>query len=271
MGNVLDAICDVRQMQYAKIKVEHPLAEIEAKAKDASPVRGFGIALTRASKKGYGLIAEIKKASPSAGLIRADFDPPALAKAYEAGGASCLSILTETESFQGSDAYLEAARNACALPVLRKDFMLDPYQVIEARAIGADCILLILACLSDGQALELEACALDLDMDVLIEVHNEAELDRAFALRSPLIGVNNRNLKTLKVDIETTERLAAKLPEGKVLIAESGLKTKADLSRLANAGARRFLVGESLMRQDDVETATRALLSDPIPATILAT
>ena len=270
MGNVLDGICEVRRTQYATIKIEHPLSEIEAKAKEASPVRGFGLSLSRASATGYGLIAEIKKASPSAGLIRTDFEPAALAKAYEAGGASCLSVLTETENFQGSDAYLEAARNACTLPVLRKDFMLDPYQVIEARGIGADCILLILACLSDGQALELEACALDLDMDVLIEVHDEAELDRAFALRSALIGVNNRNLKTLQIDIATTERLSAKLPEDKVLVAESGLKTKGDLSRLASAGARRFLVGESLMRQDDVEAATRALLSDPVPATTVA-
>lgn len=270
MVNVLDAICDVRQAQYRKIKVEHPLAEIEAKAKGASPVRGFGIALTRTSKKGYGLIAEIKKASPSAGLIREDFDPPALAKAYEAGGASCLSILTETEHFHGSNTFLETARNACALPVLRKDFMLEPYQVVEARAIGADCILLILACLSDGQALELEAIAFDLNMDVVIEVHDEEELDRAFALRSPLIGVNNRNLKTLKIDLGTTERLAAKLPKEKVLIAESGLKTKNDISRLAKAGARRFLIGESLMRQDDLEAATRALLSDPIPEATVA-
>jgi indole-3-glycerol phosphate synthase len=270
MSNVLDAICDARREHYAKVKVERPLAEIEAEARTAPPVRGFGLSLAQAAQNGYGLIAEIKKASPSAGLIRADFDPPALAKAYEAGGAACLSILTEQDNFQGSDAYLKAASAACSLPVLRKDFMLDPYQVVEARAIGADCILLILACLSDGQALELEACAFDLNMDVLIEVHDEAELDRAFALRSPLIGLNNRNLKTLAVDLSTTERLAARLPADRVLIAESGLKTPADLARLAAAGARRFLVGESLMRHEDITTATAALLANPVPATTAA-
>lgn len=265
MANVLDAICESRRQQYVKIKAEHPIAEIEEKAKTASPVRGFGIALCRASRSGYGLIAEVKKASPSAGLIRPDFDPPALAQAYETGGAACLSVLTENENFQGSDSYLKAARSACTLPVLRKDFMLDPYQVIEARAIGADCILLIMACLSDGQALELEACALDLDMDVLIEVHDEGELDRAFALRSPLIGINNRNLKTLEVDLGTTERLSSRLSKDKVLVAESGLKTPGDLARLAQVGARRFLVGESLMRNDDVEAATKSLLANPVP------
>lgn len=270
MGNVLDAICDARRGHYAKVKAEVPLSEVEAEARDASAVRGFGMALTHAAASGYGLIAEIKKASPSAGIIRPDFDPPALAKAYEAGGASCLSVLTEEPSFQGSSDYLKAARAACTLPVLRKDFMLEPYQVTEARAIGADCILLILACLSDGQALELEACALDLGLDVLIEVHDEAELDRAFALRSPLIGVNNRNLKTLEVDLGTTERLAARLPADRVLIAESGLKIQADLTRLAKAGARRFLIGESLMRQDDVAGATKALLADPVPAAAAA-
>lgn len=270
MGNVLDAICAARREHYAKVKSEKPHGEVEAEARDAPPVRGFGMALSHAAETGYGLIAEIKKASPSAGLIRPDFDPPTLAKAYEAGGAACLSILTEEANFQGSSDYLKAARAACALPVLRKDFMLDPYQVVEARAIGADCILLILACLSDSQAIELEISALDLGMDVLIEVHDEAELDRAFALRSPLIGVNNRNLKTLEVDLRTTERLAARLPADRVLIAESGLKTPSDLARLAKVGARRFLVGESLMRQDDVTSATQSLLTDPIPATAAA-
>lgn len=270
MGNVLDAICDARRTHYAKVKANKPLVEVEAEAQEAAPVRGFGMALTHAAKTGYGLIAEIKKASPSAGLIRPDFDPPALAKAYEAGGAACLSVLTEEPSFQGASEYLKAARAACSLPVLRKDFILDPYQVVEARAIGADCILLILACLSDSQAIELEACAADLRMDVLIEVHDEAELDRAFALRSPLIGVNNRNLKTLEVDLGTTERLAARLPEDRVLIAESGLKIPADLTRLAKAGARRFLVGESLMRQDDVTAATASLIADPVPASAAA-
>ncbi|MEQ8510476.1 MAG: indole-3-glycerol phosphate synthase TrpC [Rhodospirillaceae bacterium] len=265
MGNVLDAICAARVEHYVRIKSQRPFSAIEAEARNASPVRGFGLALARAAETGYGLIAEIKKASPSAGLIRPDFDPPALAKAYEAGGAACLSILTEQDNFQGSDDYLKTARAACTLPVLRKDFMLDPYQVVEARAIGADCILLILACLSDPQALELEACALDHEMDVLIEVHDEAELDRAFALRSPLIGVNNRNLKTLEVDISTTERLAKRLPVDRVLVAESGLKTPGDLAQLAQSGARRFLVGESLMRQPDVAAATSALLANPAP------
>ena len=265
MENVLDAICEARLEHYATIKSQRPLNEVEAEARTASPVRGFGLSLARAAQTGYGLIAEIKKASPSAGLIRPDFAPPALAKAYEEGGAACLSILTEQDNFQGSDEYLKTARAACTLPVLRKDFMLDPYQVVEARAIGADCILLILACLSDSQAQELEACALDNEMDVLIEVHDEAELDRAFALRSPLIGVNNRNLKTLEVDIGTTERLAKRLPADRVLVAESGLKTPSDLARLAKSGARRFLVGESLMRQSDVAAATSALLANPAP------
>ncbi|MGB1875932.1 MAG: indole-3-glycerol phosphate synthase TrpC [Rhodospirillaceae bacterium] len=270
MGNVLDSICDARRAHYAHVMKEHPLSEVEGMARSASPVRGFDLALSRAAQHGYGLIAEIKKASPSAGLIRPDFDPSSLAQAYEAGGAACLSVLTETENFQGSDVFLQEARGACSLPVLRKDFMLDPYQVVEARAIGADCILLIMACLSDSQALELETCAFEHDLDVLIEVHDEAELDRTFALRSPLIGINNRNLKTLAVDLGTTERLAALLPKDRVLVAESGLKTSADLSRLAAVGARRFLVGESLMRQDDVEAATRTLLANPVPTTTAA-
>ncbi len=264
MANVLDAICDARREAYARRKIEKSLSDVEAEARAAGPVRGFAMALDRAAHTGYGLIAEIKKASPSAGLIRPEFDPEGLAMAYQAGGAACLSVLTEEDNFQGSDDYLKIARAACDLPVLRKDFMLEPYQVIEARAIGADCILLIMACLSDSQALELETCAIALDLDVLVEVHDEAELDRAFALRSPLVGVNNRNLKTLDVDLSTTERLAKRLPQGKALVAESGLKTPADLARLAIAGARRFLVGESLMRQDNVAEATAALLADPV-------
>jgi indole-3-glycerol phosphate synthase len=264
MANVLDAICDARRDFYAKRKTEKPLAEVEAEARAAGPVRGFGLALEQAVRTGYGLIAEIKKASPSAGLIRPDFNPEHLAQAYQTGGAACLSVLTESENFQGSDDYLRIARAACDLPVLRKDFMLEPYQIVEARAIGADCILLIMACLSDSEALDLEACAIDLGLDVLVEVHDEVELDRAFALRSPLLGVNNRNLKTLDVDLGTTERLAKRLQPDKVLVAESGLKTPADLARLAVAGARRFLIGESLMRQDDLAAATAALLADPI-------
>lgn len=266
MGNVLDAICESRRDHYRRVQTDMPLSDVEAQAEEAPPVRGFGMALTHAAAQGYGLIAEIKKASPSAGLIRDDFDPPSLAKAYEAGGAACLSVLTEETNFQGSADYLKAARAACALPVLRKDFMLDPYQVVEARVIGADCILIIMAAVSDSQAIELECCALDYEMDVLVEVHDEPELDRAFALRSPLIGVNNRNLKTLEVDLGTTERLAARLTPDRVLVAESGLKTPDDLTRLAKAGARRFLVGESLMRQDDVTAATQTLLANPLPA-----
>ena len=270
MTNVLDTICAARREHYKAVQAKRPLADVEAEAAAADPVRGFGLALSRAAAQGYGLIAEIKKASPSAGLIRDDFDPAALARAYEEGGAACLSVLTEDANFQGSAEHLKAARVACGLPVLRKDFMLDPYQVVEARAIGADCILIIMAAVSDSQALELECCAMDLEMDVLVEVHDEAELDRAFALKSPLIGVNNRNLKTLDVDLGTTERLASRLPADRLLVAESGLKTPADLARLAKVSARRFLIGESLMREQDVTAAAQALLADPVPPATVA-
>ena len=262
MSDILEKINAVKRDAVAKRKQATPLSAVEQNAKATGPVRGFAAALSAKAAKGhYALIAEIKKASPSAGLIRTDFDPFALARAYETGGAACLSVLTEEDHFQGADHYLQEARAAGNLPVLRKDFMLEPYQVIEARAIGADCILLIMAALDDTLANELEICAMEWELDVLIEVHDEAELERALKLKSPLIGVNNRNLKTLATDLATTERLAKMLPKDRVLVAESGLKTPADLARMARCGAQRFLIGESLMRQSDVEAATRAILT----------
>jgi indole-3-glycerol phosphate synthase len=262
MSDVLEKINALKRAAVAKRKARAPLAEVETQAKTVEPSRGFAKALTAKVDAGeYALIAEIKKASPSAGLIRADFDASQLAQAYRNGGAACLSVLTEEDHFQGSDDYLRQARDASGLPVLRKDFMLELYQVAEARALGADCILLIMAALDDGLAREMEAYAFDLGLDVLVEVHDEGEFERAMRLRSPLIGVNNRNLKTLAIDLGTTERLARRLPKDRVLVAESGLKTPADLARMARAGARRFLIGESLMREDDVETATRNLLT----------
>jgi indole-3-glycerol phosphate synthase len=266
MSTILDRIKTYKLAEVAARKAQRPLAEVEQAARAASPPRGFAQALTRAAMTGYGLIAEIKKASPSKGLIRADFDPPALARAYQAGGATCLSVLTDTPSFQGSDAFLVAARTATSLPAIRKDFLYDTWQVAESRALGADAILIIMATLSDTQAAELEQAALDHGMDALIEVHDEAELERALALKSPLIGVNNRNLHTFELSLDTTRRLSRLIPADRHLVCESGLYTPADLADMAAHGARRFLIGESLMRPPDVAAATAALLASPVPA-----
>jgi indole-3-glycerol phosphate synthase len=262
MATVLDKILATTRAEVDRRKAETPLSALDAIIRDNDAPRGFAAALSaKTDTGGHALIAEIKKASPSKGLIREDFDPPAHARAYQQGGAACLSILTDGPFFQGSDAYLTAARGACALPVLRKDFMVDPWQVVEARAIGADAILIIVAALDDERMAEIEGAAIDQGLDVLVEVHDEAELERALKLRSRLIGVNNRDLRDFSVDLGRTEALARLMPAGTMIVAESGLASKSDLDRLAEAGVHRFLVGETLMRQADVAAATRALLT----------
>ena len=260
--NKLEQICATKREEVAARKRMRSLADLDASAREQTAPRGFRSALERAERSGFGLIAEIKKASPSKGLIREDFHPAAHARAYAAGGAACLSVLTDAPYFQGHEDYLVEARSACELPVLRKDFMVDPWQVAEARALGADAILIIVAALDDGAMVEIERAAVEYGMDVLVEVHDRAEMERAALLQSRLIGVNNRDLRTFSTDLATTEALAALAPEGSLLVGESGISRFEDCQRLSHAGVNSFLVGESLMRQRDVEAATRTLLGN---------
>jgi indole-3-glycerol phosphate synthase len=264
MSDVLDKICADKRAEVSRRKQAIPEAAMRARAAEAPKPRGFARALAGAvARSGQGLIAEIKKASPSKGLIRPDFSPPDLARSYAEGGAACLSVLTDAPYFQGADDYLVQARAACALPVLRKDFMLEPWQIAESRALGADCILVILAAVDDATARDLIEAAHGLGMDALVEVHDAAELDRALKLSAKLVGINNRDLKTFKTDLAVTEALAPRVPKDRLVVAESGLFTSMDLARMVRAGAPCFLVGEALMRHADVAAATRALLAKP--------
>ena len=260
--SVLARICADKREHIRATRKAKPIAAVEREAKAQPPVRGFAASLDKAvARTGSGLIAEVKRASPSKGTLRTEFAPADLAKAYQAGGAACLSVLTDTPYFKGSDADLVAARNAVILPVIRKDFMLDPYQIVESRALGADCVLIIMAALDDMQAAELASAASEWKMDTLVEVHDEQELERAAHIGGTLLGINNRNLKTLAIDLATTERLAPRAPKGTPVVCESGIETAADVQRMQRIGVTRFLVGSALMVQPDVAQAVRTLLA----------